>query len=199
MPCRSLLCRLLICAVFGCCAALTTPAADKPASAPQVDPATEAMMKAATPGAMHEKLKPFVGTWKTTVKMFTGPGEPEVSEGTSTSEWVLGGRYVREMFQGTFAGMPFEGRGLTGYDNVSNEFVGVWVDNFGTGIVASTGKVDPSGKVFNWQSTSHNPVPGMPDTMRSVVEIVNDKTHKFTTYTMIDGKEVKQMEITYTR
>jgi len=199
MPCRSLLCRLLICAVFGCCATLPAPAADKAAEAPKVDPATEAMMKAATPGAMHEKLKPLVGTWKTTVKMYSGPGEPEVSEGTSTSEWILGGRFVRETVQGTFAGMPFEGRGLTGYDNVSKEFVGVWVDNFGTGIATSVGRLDPNGKVINWQTTFNNPMPGMPNTMRSVVEFGNDKAHTFTAYAMVDGKEVKQMEITYTR
>jgi hypothetical protein len=199
MSCRSLLCRLLICAVFGCCATLTAPAADKPAAAPKADPAMEEMMKLATPGPMHKKLEPFVGKWKAVVKMFTGPGEPEVSEGTSTSEWVLGGRYVRETFLGTFEGMPFEGRGLTGYDNVSKEFVGVWVDTMSTGLLTSTGQLDPSGKVFNWQSTFHNPMPGMPNTMRSVVEIVNEKTHKFTTYVTMDGKEVKQMEITYTR
>jgi len=199
MSCRSLLCRLLICAVFGCCTTLVAPAADKPQTAPAMDPAMAEMMKLASPGPMHEKLNPFVGTWKTTVKMFTGPGEPEVSEGTSTSEWILGGRYVRELFQGTFAGMPFEGRGLTGYDNVSKEFVGIWVDNFGTGVVVSKGKLDPSGKVFNWQSTFNNPMPGMPNAMRSVVDIVNEKMHRFTTYVMMDGKEMKQMEITYTR
>ena len=59
--------------------------------------------------------------------------------------------------------------------------------------------MDPNGKVFNWQSTFNNPMPGMPNTMRSVVEFVNDKKHTFTTYATIDGKEEKQMEITYTR
>jgi len=199
MPCRSLLCRFLFCAVVGCCATLPAPAADKSAATPKVDPAMEEMMKLAAPGEMHKKLEPFVGKWKTVVKTFMGPGEPEVSEGTSTSEWILGGRYVRETFNGTFAGMPFEGRGLTGYDNIGKEFVGVWVDTMGTGVLTSTGKMDPNGKVFNWQLTIPNPMPGTPNTMRAVVEIVNDKTHTFTTYVMLDGKEVKQMEITYTR
>ena len=36
----------------------------------------------------------MVGTWKATVRMYTGAAQPMVSEGTSQMQMVLGGRYL---------------------------------------------------------------------------------------------------------
>ena len=47
---------------------------------PAVDPQMAEMMKkaevAATPGAAHKALDPFVGNWTAEVKMWMTPGEP---------------------------------------------------------------------------------------------------------------------------
>ncbi len=32
-------------------------------------------------------------------------------------------------------GMPFEGMGIDGYDNLAKQYVSTWVDNMGTGIM----------------------------------------------------------------
>jgi len=37
-------------------------------------------------------------------------------------------------------GMPFEGMGLDGYDNASKEYISIWIDNMGTGIMYMKGK-----------------------------------------------------------
>jgi hypothetical protein len=41
-------------------------------------------------------------------------------------------------------GMPFQGRGYTGYDNVKKKYVGTWMDSFSTGVMSFTStKVTP--------------------------------------------------------
>lgn len=182
-----------------CFAAWARPGEGKSQSAPAIDPTMEQIMKAAAPGAMHEKLNPLAGKWKTVVTSYMGPGETTSTEGTAEVEWVLGGRFLRETLRGTFMGMPFEGMGLTGYDNVSKQYIASWVDNFGTGMMTSTGKADPSGKTISWTAIYNDPTTGTPTSSRSVLEFVDANRHVFTMYGMVEGKEVKQMELVYTR
>ena len=40
------------------------------------------MQKYATPGPMHDLLKPMVGTWKAVTKAWMSPGDPTVNAGT---------------------------------------------------------------------------------------------------------------------
>jgi hypothetical protein len=35
-------------------------------------------------------------------------------------------------------GMPFEGLGYTGYDNVKKQYFGTWIDSMSTGIMTSS-------------------------------------------------------------
>ena len=84
------------------------------AAAAQVDQkkAMEAMMKAATPGDHHKALNPMVGTFDVKVKFWPAPGAPaQESTGKSVNEWVLGGRWVQQRFDGTFMSAPFNGIG----------------------------------------------------------------------------------------
>ncbi len=93
-----------------------------------------------TPGEPHDMLAGRAGTWDLTTKMWEQPGAaPEESSGTATSEMIMGGRYLLDKIEGTVMGMPFEGLGISGYDNLNKQFVGMWVDSLGTGIMASTG------------------------------------------------------------
>lgn len=159
------------------------------------------MMEAGAPGPHHEHLKFFVGQWKATVKSWmSGPGEPTVSEGTSTIESIHGGRFTKETFKGNFMDMPFDGLGLMGYDNVSKKHIGLWSDNFGTGFAISEGTCDPSGKVFTYTTTCNDPQSGKPQTSKSVVKITDENSYTFTmSGAGPDGKEFTMMEITYKR
>src|SRR5689334_22239372 len=97
----------------------------------------EAMMKAGAPGDAHKKLDSLVGSWDATVKTWMQPGAPMESHGTSQNTWVLGGRWVEERFTGDFMGMPFNGVGYTGYDNIKKQYVGTWMDNMSTSVMVS--------------------------------------------------------------
>src|SRR4029077_14266047 len=113
---------------------------------------------AMTPGAAHKRLDPLVGTFKAKTEFVMAPGVPPmVHEGTSENRWVLGGRYLEQTYRGMAMGMPFEGIGYTGYDNVKQRYVGTWMDSFGTGLMNSRGTGKPTSRVMEFEAMAHDP------------------------------------------
>ena len=171
-------------------------------AAPKTDAANDAamaeMMKNASPGPMHEKLKSMLGTWKAVVKTWAAPGEPTVTEGTSVNTLILGGRYVSQDFKGSMMGQPFQGMGLTGYDNRKQEFTSFWVDNSSTAMMTYAGKLNDKGDELVFKGRGEGPH-GLPMDYRTVIRIVDENTHVFSMYAPTNGKEALWMEITYTR
>jgi hypothetical protein len=157
------------------------------------------MAKYMNPGEQHALLRPLVGRWKAVVKSWSGPGEPQVSEGTSECTWVLGGRWIQDSFKGSFMDQPFEGLGLTGYDLMKKEYVSLWFDTMSTSVMTAKGSYDEAAKTFTYNATYDDPMTGKPSPMRQVLKLVDDKTHVFEMYGMVEGKEAKMMEITYTK
>ena len=176
----------------------SAPAAGKP----EMDPAMmEAMMKAGTPGDPHKKLDGMVGSWDTKITMWMMPGgDPMSHTGTSTNQWVMGGRYLEQRFTGNMMGMPFEGLGYTGYDNVKKQYWGTWMDNMSTSMMTSTGKVSADGKIWEFEATMSDPMTGKDSHAKEKVTITDADHHTMEMWAAgPDGKMFKNMEITYTR
>jgi hypothetical protein len=164
------------------------------------DPAMKAMMAYATPGPVQKAMQGMVGTWNTEITSYMDPAKPEKSQGTSTFTSIMDGRYIQESFQSTFMGQPFQGLGTHGYDNVLKKYVGTWLDNMGTGIMVSTGTSTDNGKTINYTGRGVDPVSGKEITYRSVMHNMSPDQSHFEMYGPgPDGKEMKMMEIMYTR
>jgi hypothetical protein len=170
----------------------------KPAAPPAMSNADmEAMMKAATPGEPQKKLARLAGDWTFTNTMWMAPGQPPMqSTGTMHGVVLMGGRYVEHTWKGDMMGMPFEGRGTDGYDNVGKQYVASWVDNMSTGIIHSTGTCDDGVKVCTYNAEMWDPMSGKKITQRSVITWMDDNNFKNEMYGPgPDGKEAKMMEI----
>lgn len=166
----------------------------------EMSPDQKAWMEYMTPGPMHELMAKSVGEWKTTHTMWMDPeGEPMVSEGTSTVEMILGGRYLLAKDLGIVMGMPFEGINLQGYDNKTKEIISVWIDNFGTGIAISRGTYDEETKTINFTGSMINPVDGENLHYRQTHQFVDDNNHLFEMFMIKDGVEHKSMTLEFTR
>ena len=191
---------VLVAALF-----LATPAhaADSPpAMTAEQQAMMEKMAKAATPGPQHEMLKKLAGDWNAKVRFQMDPSQPwQESASTSTTTMLMDGRYCQEMVSGQMMGQPFNGFGITGYDNVIGKYVGTWIDNMGTGIETMQGTADASGKVINWIATMSDPLTGKLSKNRMVTTIVDGDHHTLEMYTVPPGakKEMKTMTIEYTR
>ncbi len=150
-------------------------------------------------GEPHALLQHYVGKWKTVTKDYMmNPSKPTIEEGTAEFTSILGGRFISQSFHGRSQGMPFEGVGMTGYDNAKKKYVGTWVDNMGTGVMVSEGTYDAATKTMTETMDMSSPVGIMK--LRVVTEHKSDKEFVFTMY-MLDpqGKESKAMEIVYTK
>jgi hypothetical protein len=108
---------------------------------------------------------------------------------------MLDGRYVHSVWKGDFMGMPFEGHGMDGYDNVAKTFVGTWIDNMGTGIMYSTGSCDDSTNICTFIGDSFDPMSGQKMTFKSVSSWSDDNTYKLEMFAKNPSGETRVMEI----
>ncbi|MCB9707719.1 MAG: DUF1579 domain-containing protein [Myxococcales bacterium] len=157
---------------------------------------------AGKPSAHHAVLKALAGDWtvKNTVWMHPG-AKPQVSTGTSSIAWTLGGRFLRQDFKGSWGTETFEGLGYLGYDNVKKAYVSIWMDNMSTGIVEGSGTYDGATKTFRDSGTYSCPFSGEKEKWyRAEWKIVGKNALTYTMYTKDpSGKEFKSMEIRYKR
>lgn len=196
----------LACAAFA--AALTlvltagcaTQSESKPAGPPSPEDMDPAVMEANWTeyrelGAPHERLHELTGTWRGTSTTFHGP--PETVDVVLTRHLVLDGRFVLEQYRGEFAGMPFEGLALVGYDNFKDEWTSVWADNFGTGLYVFSGEAgDDLDRVTMQTPMEVNPVTRIESAMKAVTTRTGDDREQFVMYDVYpDGTERKTMEM----
>jgi hypothetical protein len=159
-----------------------------------------AMEKAMTPGDEHAMLADGVGTWKMTVKMWMDPAmEPTISEGTAERRMELGGRVLEENVKADMMGMPFEGIGRTGYDNVTGTWWSTWTDSMSTGLMNMTGTWDEATKTHTWTGEAADPMSGTvkPVKMTSHYEDGREVAEMYQPGP--DGSMVRTMEIVYVR
>ena len=183
------------------------PLQDAKAKAKPDDKAAEEMAKAmeawGPAGALGEQHKAFAkqtGTWDQIVKM-TPPGMPPMeSKSTATRETILGGRFLVEKVKGEMMpGMPFEGHGILGYNNLTKQYDHIWMDSMSTGMMSSHGTAGPDGTI-TMTGEYDDAMAGGKTKTRTVSKMVSDNEQKFEMYESRGGApEVKTMEITYKR
>jgi hypothetical protein len=158
----------------------------------------EAWTKAATPGEAHAFLARMEGEWTATVTMWMDPsGEPTVSEATSKQEMMMDGRYLHETTKGEFMGQPFHGIGFSGYNNVTEKYEGMWIDNMSTAVHRYEGEME--GDVLVYHGKYMDPVSGEWIKSRSTITMPSDDEIIAVGYETRDGVEVKVMELVYKR
>jgi len=171
----------------------------QPEMTPEQKAEMEAYMKAGTPGAPHQALASSAGNYDLTIKSWPGPGAPPVEEkGTATRTMALGGRVLVEETSSTMMGMPYTGRGMFGYDNVTGKYWSTWNDSMSTGIMLSEGTCDAQVKNCTFTGSWTEPIKKTLITARMTLKWTDPKTEIFEMFTPgPDGKEMKMMEITY--
>jgi len=197
--------------VLGCFAAYAAPAAaqneqkmkeaqqqKQQEMSPEQKAQMEAWTKAMTPGAEHQTLAKAVGTWNATVTMWEAPGAPpQTSQAVSKRRMALGGRVLIDEWTGNMMGMPFEGLGHSGYDNVAKRWWGTWTDNFTTGVMTTTGTcdADPT-KGCSYVGTMVNMMTGKEEKNRQTAKWPNPDEEHFEMFAAgPDGKEYQVMKI----
>ncbi len=194
--------RLLSIALFGALLVSTGTAEETKAFDPSTaDPAVleKVMREFAKLAPEHELFKRMEGSWATeATNFYPDPAKPTVTKGTAEYKLLMGGRYLAQQFKGVFDGEPYEGFGISAYDKVHKKYVGVWIDNTGTGLMHSEGSFDPATKTMTETASADSPMGKMQ--MKMVTKHFDDDRFIFTMFMKLpDGKEMKNMEIAYKR
>ena len=160
----------------------------------------EAYMKLATPGEPHKLFATLAGSWTTKTKSWMEPGKPPMeSTGSAEMKMLLDGRFLQQEFTGDMMGQSFSGIGIDAYDNLRKRYVTAWIDTMGTGIFMMDGTASADGKTITMKG-QHAELGGGQMTHRAVWKIADSNTQTFDMYgTHYHGKEMKMMEIAYTR
>ena len=188
-------------ALLALCAACTGPGVGEVSAADySQDKMMAKWMEFMTPGPEHKVLDTKVGSWDMQVTMHMPDGTTSTSTATSEVTWILDGRYLQETVHGSFDGMPFQGIGLTAFDNLKQCYVYSWVDNMGTGIMGGEGYYDPSRRMFTYRGESPDVVRGEYVPSRSTETLTDENHWKAEMWSPgPDGKDYKSMELVYTR
>jgi hypothetical protein len=179
-----------------------------PKMTPEQQKEMQAWQEAATPGPMHEWLVQGCGTWEGKVKMWESPDGP-ATESTCTTiiTPMMEGKFVKVEVKGMMKmgemEMPFEGFGVTGYDNTGKTFQSTWCDSLGTMMLHSTGSLSADKKVLTLMSEKFTcPVNGPDCWMREVHTRTGPDSETLAMFGPDKSgkqKEYKIMEISYTR
>jgi len=152
-----------------------------------------------TPGPAHQEFAKMAGNWKATVTNYDPSGQTMKSDGSAAFEMVLGGRYMKLTFKSSMMGMPLEGLGYDAYDNATKEYISIWMDTFGTGLIYLKGKMDEKTKSIIYSGTSVDPMSGKEMQVKTVMKKIDENHCLMEMYMIEEGKEIKNMEIDYTR
>jgi len=155
------------------------------------------------PGPEHKQLTSLAGKWKYQSKVWQAEGaRPELSSGTAYFRPVLGGRFIQQEVHGKAMGMPFEGLGIIGYNNLKKTFETIWADNFGTGFTRGTATFDQASKTLKEEGAFTCPKNGGAESKyRAELTWVDRRTLTYTFFSsdLKTNKEFKSMEMTYKR
>jgi len=194
--------------LFGLLAALvaaTLPAAaqDAPPPPPGMEEMMQKMVEAGSPNQNHKVLDPFVGYWNAESSFWMdGPDKPPMmNRGNAQFGWVLGGRFLKLDYKGSFMGGEMVGIGFYGYDNLQKKYTQTWIDNTSTAFFPATGTLDPKTNTITLTGTMDDPATGeMGKTVKYVFGIPQNDRFVFEMYDMsIPGPNKKAGEIVYTR
>jgi hypothetical protein len=165
---------------------------------------SQAMMelytKLAEPGEPHKLFASLAGSWTTKTKEWMEPGNPPTeTTGSAEMKMLLDGRFLQQEYTGQMMGQPFSGLEITAYDNLLKRYVTNWMSTMGTGIFTMEGTAGVDGKTVTLTGKHAEPGGGQM-THRAIWKIIDNNNQTFEMYgAHHGGKEMKMMEITYTR
>jgi hypothetical protein len=160
------------------------------ASNPQQMPA---WAQSGLPGPSHAALEQLVGTWRVENTIYIAVGtrdKPAISKDIiCRREWIAGGRYIRDVTEGTIGGGQYWRMGLLGYSNIDKRYEWITVDGFNTNMMIYAGAGGPGAGapismsgIFTDAGVLGEQTAGKSVGMRTLIRIESKDRHIFELY-----------------
>ena len=158
----------------------------------------EAYKKAAELSDEHREFAKCTGTWQTRFTCYMDPTRPQEGTGTATFETIMGGRFLVENMSGNMPPMgPFQGMGILGFNNVTQQYEQVWLSDAGTEIMTSRGTKGPDNSI-TLTGEMTDPVTNIKSNCTMVWRDVSENEKRFEMVCKQPAQE-SRMEAVYTR
>lgn len=156
-------------------------------------------MQMPQPTEEHRWLQAHVGHWTVQCEMNAGPGKPPMHMEATDDVAALGAFWVIARFKSDFAGMPYEGCAMCGYDPHAKVFRSTWIDTMNPGISTFEGTRSADGTTIQWKGTSWTPFgPGAHFMAEEITESADKRSFRMWVQ-MADGSEMPMLHHRYTR
>lgn len=154
-----------------------------------------------SPGPQHHNFDPLIGDWSVEITYWPGNGKPpRTSHGVASYQWTLGNRFVRQDLDGVIEEMRYLATEYLGFDRVEESYANVWMDNFSTGVVTSSGLYDLDSNAFIMTGRYKDIVTREMKSFRSVLTVAGRDTHTYEMYEATpDGVETQTLRLVYIR
>lgn len=147
-------------------------------------------------GPQHKMIDTLSGTWQEEIKFYPeGVDTPRIVKMTASITPVFNGLYQQTLHRGKIDGLPFEGRGILGFNKAKNKFEYTWLDNWSSGMMYLTGDKDSVRNLINLTGTMADPVTGKEIGVRQTIEILSNKEQHIKLYDTKNTLERMSMEI----
>ncbi len=160
----------------------------------------EQWMALGQPSEHHQALNAMAGDFSAEIWFMMDPnGSKTESTGEAHSEWILDGRYLATRFSMDFMGMPFEGHGILGHDNIEGHYISGWIDNMSTGLFSEKGELSDDGRTLTMHGSMTGPG-NVKMTTKHIYRIESNDKHTMEFWEAPVGEElVNTGAISYTR
>lgn len=160
----------------------------------------EVLRVAVKPGEYHEILSNYEGDWRVAVTLWSSPNsEPMTTTMKSKSQMTMDRRYLESALQGQVNDQNFEGKAITGFDNVTKKMFSIWMDNMSTGVQYTSGNFDLEKMRAELLGETMDPVTRKKMIIREVIFFKDNEQLHETYTTPPGGQEFKSMEMRMTR
>jgi hypothetical protein len=158
-------------------------------------------MELAVVGEHHTALADYEGTWNVSGKTWMDGEQPPMdSKGTSVNRLVLGGRFLESRYDSEFMDTPFQGIGISGFDNFKKKHISFWIDSMGTMMAFTEGTCEGHCAVVTEHGEWPNVTGDGVKPYRMVTRRVGRDEYRVEMFEPgPDGKELKRMELVFTR
>ena len=162
---------------------------------------------ATKPSVNHQLLGEFAGKWNYVLKISRGPDKPPIeTTGVVVRQPIMAGRYYLADFNveilpgasGELEHANFQGKEIEGYDNIKQRFFSVWIDNASTSVTVFEGTYDSRSRTFTYTAETE-PQPGKKTKVREQIRLIDGDHYTLEWFEEHGGREIKTIEIAYTR
>ena len=100
------------------------------------------------PAEGQKAMEPLAGDWKVTMTVYIAMGSPEhpvtSNDLVAHREWIAGGRFLRDVTEGTIGGSPYWRMATLGYSNMDGRYEWVTQDAFNANMMIYQGAAMPA-------------------------------------------------------